>query len=259
MKNEVIDLFYQAEDYFFRSLSKKCFNFDDFATAYLTGVDLDSDNPLYIRKNIEPIDDILNCCNDFYHSHNAPWSVIVTEQFISSDLEKSLKNISFNPCGKSVAMFLELNKQQSKQKDTDNIIIQAVDDKLDQWIIPLVGAFESTIDITRQYAYVHQRALENNANFHHYTLYKDDAPISSITLSLQENMARIDDIGTLPAHKNKGYATQLMKHVINQAIDMGAKYCFLEAWESGIAVSIYKKLGFMMLYKNTNYTHLRAN
>jgi len=253
--NALIDLFYQAEDYFFRSLSKECLNFDDFATAYLTGVDLDSDNPLYIRKNIEAIDDILSCCKDFYHSNNTPWNVIVTEQFMSSDLEKSLNNMGFNHSGRSVAMFLELNKQ-SKEKNQDNIIIRAVDDKLEQWMMPLVGAFESTLDITRQYAHVHQKALENKANFHHYTLYKDDAPISSITLSLQENMARIDDIGTLPAHKNKGYATQLMKYAINEAIDMGAKYCFLEAWESGIAVSIYKKLGFIVLYKNTNYAHL---
>ncbi|MBN9288644.1 MAG: hypothetical protein BGO43_09010 [Gammaproteobacteria bacterium 39-13] len=252
MNNAIIDLFYQAEDYFFRSISKECLDFDNVATAYLTGVYLDSDNPLYIKKKIEMYDELLNCCKDFYLANKTPWSMIVREQFISNDLEKSLKNIGFSPCGKSVAMFLELNKQ-CEQKVTDNIIIRAVGDKLDQWVIPLVGAFESTIDITRQYADAHQRALENKANFHHYTLYKDDAPISSITLSLQRNMARIDDIGTLPSHKNKGYATQLMKYVINEAIDLGARYCFLEAWESGIAISIYKKLGFMTLFRNSNY------
>lgn len=258
MKNAIIDLFYQAEDYFFRSISKECVDFDDFTTAYLTGVDTESDNLLYIRKNVEVIDEVFNRCRDFYNTNNSPWSIIVTEQFNSNDLEQALKNIDFNFSGKSVALFLELNKQ-SKHNNSDNIVIRAVNDKLEQWMMPLASAFELTVDIMRQYANAHQKALENKANFHHYTLYKDDIPISSITLSLQENVARIDDFGTLPSYQNKGFATQLIKYVINAAIDLGAKFCFLEAWESGIAISIYKKLGFMALFKNNNYTHVGIN
>jgi hypothetical protein len=146
MKNAIIDLFYQAEDYFFRSISKACLDFDDLATAYLTGVDFESDNLIFIRKDVEAIDKVLNRCKDFYDTNNSPWTVVVTEQFISNDLTHSLNNIGFSPSGKSVGMFIELNKQ-SKYNIKDDMIIHSVNDKLDQWMMPLVGAFELTIEI----------------------------------------------------------------------------------------------------------------
>ncbi len=248
MKNALIDSFYQAEDYFFRSLSHECLDFDDLTTAYRTGVNCEGDNLFFIRKEVKAIDYVINRCKDFFH--NTPWNVVVTEQFISNDLEHALKNIGFSPSGKSVAMFIELNNQ-SKHNIKDDVTIHSVDNKLDQWMIPLIGAFELTIEIMKQYAAVHERALRNKANFHHFTLYKDELPISSLTISMQLKMARIHDVGTLPEYQNKGYATQLMKHAINEAINLGANYCFLEASESGL--SVYEKLGFKPLFKNIYY------
>jgi GNAT superfamily N-acetyltransferase len=168
-----------------------------------------------------------------------------------------LSNIGFSSSGKSVAMYIELRDQTVYDIKNNTINIQPVDDKLEQWMMPLVDAFESTIDVTRQYAEVHKRALRNKANFHHFTLYKDELPVSSLTLSLQANIARIDDVGTLSAYQNKGYATQLMKHAINMAISLGASYCFLEASESGI--SVYEKIGFVSLFKNNTYSFTRTN
>lgn len=254
MKNALITLFYQAEDYFFRSMSKECLDFDELTTAYFTGVNLESDNPIYIRKNIATINAVLNRCKDFYDTNNSPWNVIVTEQFISNDLTHSLNNLGFSLSGKSVAMFIELNKQ-SKHIITDDVTIYLVDDKLDHWMMPVGGAFETTAEVTRQYADVHERALRNKANFHHFTLYKGEVPISSLTLSVQSNVARISDVGTLPEYQNKGYATQLMKYALNEAIDLGAKHCFLEASEVGI--SVYQRLGFIALFKNNTYSHVR--
>ena len=43
-----------------------------------------------------------------------------------------------------------------------------------------------------------------------------------------------------------------MKHAINEAINLGANYCFLEASEAGM--SIYQKLRFKPLFKNNTYS-----
>ncbi|MBS0289820.1 MAG: GNAT family N-acetyltransferase [Proteobacteria bacterium] len=251
MNDPLIDLFYKAEDYFFRSISKECLDFDGLATAYLTGVDTEHDNLVFIRKSVDATDEILNQCRDFYKINNAPWNVVITEQFISSKLERSLKNINFSFAGNSEAMFIALNKQ-NKTDIPDNIDIRSVGDKLDQWLQPLIGAFDLTFKVMRQYADVHEMALKNKANFHHFTLFIDKAPISSLTLSLQTHIARIHDVGTLPEYQNKGYATDLVKHAMNEAINMGAEYCFLEASESGI--SVYQKLDFKPLFKNKTYS-----
>ncbi len=77
MKKHVIDLCYQAEDCFFRSISKACLDFNESITAYLTGVDTEHDNLICIWKDIEGIDNILNRCADFYKSNNTPWNVVV--------------------------------------------------------------------------------------------------------------------------------------------------------------------------------------
>ncbi len=223
-------------------------DFDDLTTAYLSGIDCESDNPIYIRKNVEAIDEVLHRCQTFYKANNSLWILIVTEQFISNDLENSLKKICFSLSGKSVAMFVKLNKK-SQPDIPHNMSIYSVNDKLEQWLKPLIGAFNLAYKVMRQYADVHERALRNKANFHHFTLFKDDVPISSLTLSLQANIARIHDVGTLPLCQKKGYATHLVKYALNEAINMGANYCFLE-----VGISLYHKLGFKPLFKNIAYS-----
>jgi len=251
MNNPLIDLFYKAEDYFFRSISKEYLDFDELTTAYLTGVDTEHDNLLFIRKDVGAIDKVINRCKDFYKINNTPWNIVVAEQFISNELERFLKNINFSFIGKSEAMFVDL-KKQIKYDNVGTINICAIGDKLDQWMMPLIEAFGLTFDVMRQYADVHEMALKQKANFHHFTLFLDKMPISSLTLSLQANNARIHDVGTVPAFQNKGYATYLMRYAINEAINLGASYCFLEASEAGI--SVYQKLGFKTLFKNNTYS-----
>ena len=195
-------LFYKAEDYFFRSISKECLDFDELTTAYLSGVDTEYDNLIFIRKDVDAINEILNRCNDFYKINNTPWNVVVAEQFISNDLQCALKNINFIFSGKSEAMFIDL-KKQTKYDSAGTVEIRSVGDKLDQWLKPLIEAFDLTFEVMRQYADVHERALRNSANFHHFTLFIDKVPISSLTLSLQTNIARIHDVGTLTAYQKK--------------------------------------------------------
>lgn len=154
---QIIDLYRQAEDYFFRGISLKCMNLGDAANAYMTG---------------------------------------------GAELK---------------------------------------------------GAFESTIEICRVYAGTHENALKRNINLRHFSLYKQEQPISSITLLMCDNtIARIDDVGTLPAFQGKGYASALMRYVLLEAQKLGARHCFLESSDSGLGV--YQKLGFETLFKNNIYS-----
>lgn len=71
--------------------------------------------------------------------------------------------------------------------------------------------------------------------------------MSSLTLSLHNDLARIDDLGTLPSYQKQGFATELVHFALEQAKNLKANYCFLEASESGL--SLYKKIGFKSLFK----------
>jgi ribosomal protein S18 acetylase RimI-like enzyme len=151
-------------------------------------------------------------------------------------------------------MVLDLDKisiEKTASFDGETLI-KANDNQLNDWMMPLIGAFESTFEICSIYAMTHKNALKNNINFLHFSLYKKRKPIASITLSLNKNIARIDDVGTLPAFQGKGYATHLMRYVLSVAKERGACYCFLESSDSGVGV--YQKLEFKTLFKNNIYS-----
>jgi hypothetical protein len=57
MNAQLINLYRQAEDYFFRGISSKCLSLDDGANAYMTGgAGL---NFIYITRNTNVLDKIL--------------------------------------------------------------------------------------------------------------------------------------------------------------------------------------------------------
>ncbi len=83
------------------------------------------------------------------------------------------------------------------------------------------------------------------------TLYKEGKPVSSITLSLNHHIARIDDVSTVVECQGHGYAPRLMRHVLLEAKKWGAHFCFLEASQAGFR--LYQKMGFEILFKNNIY------
>ncbi|NNM59955.1 MAG: GNAT family N-acetyltransferase [Legionellales bacterium] len=85
----------------------------------------------------------------------------------------------------------------------------------------------------------------------HFSLYIDKIPVASLTLSIANGLARIDDVGTLPAYQRRGYATDLIRHALTLAYRLGITHCFLEASLSGQVV--YEKIGFNTLFTSEIY------
>lgn len=166
----------------------------------------------------------------------------------------ALNSIGYTQKSKSVSMVVDLDRFPIDQTATfdSETTIKPNDNQLNDWMMPLIGAFESTFEICSVYATTHENALKKNINLRHFSLYKESKPISSITLSLNNGVARIDDVGTVPELHGKGYATHLMRYVLSEAKKLGARYCFLESSDSGLGV--YEKLGFDPLFKNNIYS-----
>lgn len=252
MTNILINLYRQAEDYFFRAISIKCLDINDQATAYMTGVQSGELNPLTIRKNNQFIEDALNQSRTFYEIENLPFAIFIPHDFCQQDVCTTLKDMGYLQIGKCVAMVLELGAGQKAYDDAEDRILEA-DKDLKDWAIPLKDAFEATFEISSQYANAHKRALKKEFNIRHFSLYVEGKPISSVTLSIHKNIARIDDLGTVPELQGRGYATRLMNYTLGQAIKLGATHCFLEASVEGL--SLYRNLGFKPLFKSIIYEH----
>lgn len=260
-------LFRQAEDYFFKSIAQKCLVLGDGATAYMTGVQVADLNFVYIYKTTNVLETILNQSKQFYDQDKLSFVVIIPEEFCTPEMKNIFKTMGYVQTGKTVAMAVQLEdlKVNRITNFDDGTVIRANDTLLKEWMIPLVGAFESTIDICSQYTNTHENALKKNCKLYHFSLYQpsprlrstsQERPITSITLSVHNQSARIDDLGTLPEFQGKGYATRLMNYALAEAKRLGAKNCFLEASDSGF--SIYQKLGFKLLFKNNIYSYLES-
>jgi len=247
MNASLINLYRQAEDYFFRGISSKCLNLGDGANAYMTGF-------IYITRSTNALDKILIQGKQFYEQDNHFFKVIIPQKLCTSQIVGILNTLGYSHESKSVSMVVNLDKftiDKTAGFDAETLI-KANDNQLNDWMMPLIGAFETTFEICSIYADSHESALKRNMNLHHFSLYKQEKPIASVTLSTNNNIARIDDLGTLPEFQGKGYATHLMRHVLSEAKRLGARYCFLESSDSGLRV--YQKLGFEPLFKNNIYS-----
>jgi len=256
MNAPLTNLYRQAEDYFFRGISSKCLDLDDGAHAYMTGGA--EPNYMYITVNTNDLDKTLIQGKQFFDQDNLSFDVIIPQELCTPQMADVLNTMGYTQKSKSVSMAVDLDglaTDQTASFDSETVI-KSNDNQLNDWMIPLIGAFESTIEICRLYAGLHENALKRNINLRHFSLYKQDKPISSITLSMCDNtIARIDDVGTLPAFQGKGYATHLVRYVLSEAKKLGARHCFLESSDSGLGV--YQNLGFEALFKNNIYSSER--
>ncbi|POZ59996.1 GNAT family N-acetyltransferase [Chromobacterium alticapitis] len=252
MNAALINSYREAEDYFFRGISFKCLDLDCGATAYMTGgAGL---NLIYIARVTNGIDKILIKGKQFYDQDDLSFDVIIPQEWCDSQVVSILNSMDYEQQEKSVSMIVNLDEfaiDRTSSFDSETVI-KANDDKLSDWIVPLAGAFESTFETCSIYAGRHEIALKNNVNLSHYSLYKQGKPIASITVSLNNGIARVDDVGTLPEFQGKGYATHLVHYVLSKAKTLGAKYSFLESSSHGVGV--YEKLGFEPLFENNIYS-----
>ena len=75
--------------------------------------------------------------------------------------------------------------------------------------------------------------------------------VGTVILYLTGQVAGIHSLGILPTKRGKGFATQAMYQVLNQAHDLGATLVTLQA--STMAKKMYKEIGFTQQFTMENY------
>jgi hypothetical protein len=209
MTSVLIEAYRQVENYFFTGISTETLTVDKNAIAYMTEVPVADLNLLYIKQAPELFASVLNKSKKFFDSKILEFVVILPDKICTSQVDNILIDNGYCKSEKSVAMVCDLNNIKDITKflrlDEDHVI-KSNDNYLNDWMLPLIVAFNSTKEITSIYASRHEVALKKGIKLLHYSLYKNNKPISSITLSIYNDIARIDDVGTLPKFQKQGYA-----------------------------------------------------
>ena len=248
---ELIPLYRHIEDYFFKGISLKTLDLRGQAHAYMTGAP--HINFIYITKKPTALENILAQGASFFDQVGLSFEVIIPQDFCTPPTMTLLNKVGYIQTDQAVAMMLNIKDLDDEHGSHfhEEITVKVQDEHLDAWVSPLIDAFGCPVETGPIYKAAHERALKKGVRLYHFTLFQQERPVASITLSLWGELARLDDVGTLPAFQGKGYATLLIRHVLSKAKKRGAHYCFLESSASGLR--LYEKLGFTPLFNNNVY------
>ena len=96
--------------------------------------------------------------------------------------------------------------------------------------------------------------LIGNPNYRVYVCVDRDVVTGYIALSISFEQADILQICVKKSYQRKGYASFLMMQTIKLLKDQGVNQLFLDVNENNfVAINLYKKFGFDILYKRANY------
>ncbi|MEX0425092.1 GNAT family N-acetyltransferase [Providencia rettgeri] len=252
------NLFYQQEYYFWSAICANTVKISNQASAYFSELPLPMFNYIYLHQGALISD--YEKAEALFKKQTKPYVLVVHDQILSLfESEIIARRLVFD--GESTAMILPqgaLSQYNSPPPlNTDFQIIQS-NERLEDWAQPLITAFpvdsdtdESDSTVTDEYIRYHQRALDKQTNMVHLVLFADQQPVSTLTMTFNNQTARLDDIGTDIQYQGKGLATLLIKHALYLCHQQGVKQCVLESSSDGL--SIYKKLGFEPIFNYYSY------
>lgn len=244
-------LYHQAEDYFFTSISRTYRHISDEVCAYFTGVEADSLNLLIVKQHSVNLATTLQNGIQFLDAAGLPFSIVFPGDMVDH-VKNQMHDIHFSVAYTSSAMHLKLDNYLPANSHSHNKVeIRCTNDCLMDWAVPLESAFESKPGVMGQYQARHQSAMDAGKRLIHFSVYVNTEPVCSLTLSIHNQLARLDDIGTKVGFQNQGYASALVQHALSFAKSQNSSHCFLEASNDG--ASIYNRAGFSALFEYTAF------
>ena len=247
--NNDVDAFHKAESNFFSMVSFSKIDYGDLV-SYATGVQASGLNPAYIYRVDEKLSEHIRSCQIFYDQKKLPWTLAIPDYLYNDSVEVLFSKHLLQPLWEEVAMMILINNSTIPMNNSP-LSVKEMKGDLHIWSIPLIHGFESTPEVTNVYTKRHELASETKASIHHFSGFINDVVVCSMTLSICDDIARIDDVATIPEFQKKGYATKLMFEALSVANQLNIKKCFLGASQDGL--SIYKKIGFKELFINRYY------
>lgn len=220
--------------------------------CYLTPLDLPIFNFIYLRDANQQAD--LEQAEGIFAEKNKPYCLVIKETE-NSPLLAAIGQQNYVDDGQTTAMGLSLADWKMEPILITNNPILLVNDRLALWAEPLKTAFpvdeEDDGTIIEEYISYHAHALANNSQMYHFVLMAEDTPATSLTLTLNNKSARLDDIGTNIEFQKRGYATALLAHALNFCKSKHIEDCYLEASSDGLG--LYQKQGFSPLFNYRAY------
>ncbi|HEK3230727.1 TPA: GNAT family N-acetyltransferase [Proteus mirabilis] len=237
------------EKAFWSEICENNIRIGDHTHCFMTPMDAPIFNFIYLRQGAS--ENTFQQASTLFSSQKKGHMLVLPESLLP-EFEEIIKKAGYTGDGMTTAMYLSLSDATYPPYKNNPCDIILTNHDLKQWAQPLKTAFPVGDDtITNEYIRYHQKALDNGATILHYALLVAGQPVSSLTLTLHDKLARFDDIGTDIAYQGNGYATHLITHVLEFCQEQGVERCFLDASADGLA--LYRKFGFKPLFNYLSF------
>lgn len=237
------------EKAFWSEICENNIRIGDHTHCFMTPMDAPIFNFIYLRQGAS--ENTFQQASKLFSSQKKGHMLVLPESLLP-EFEEIIKKAGYTGDGMTTAMYLSLSDATYPPYKNNPCDIILTNHDLKQWAQPLKTAFPVGDDtITNEYIRYHQKALDNGATILHYALLVAGQPVSSLTLTLHDKLARFDDIGTDIAYQGNGYATHLITHVLEFCREQGVERCFLDASADGLA--LYRKFGFKPLFNYLSF------
>jgi len=171
-----------------------------------------------------------------------PSLVIPYWDIFGSNSKSFFEKNGFNIRIQLVAMALKLGEKFTLQSNlTFKRVLNEEDAKTWSDIYPL----------SFSYIISKETLVHNYENIKFYLVHFEGKAIGTLTLFQTGDIMGIHGVGVIPEMRKRGFAEEIMKFAINEAIDADCKYAQLQA--SALGKGIYTRLGFEDLFTITNY------
>ncbi len=160
------------------------------------------------------------------------------------DLGRRLRQHGFLPAGRAPGMTASVRSSPNTRIPPE-LRIESVDDEdaLRAWFGPLAPEIGIPAEVVADAARVRSRhRLAGGAGFRHFLGRIGGVPIASASLYVQNRVAGVYDVATLPAWRRRGVASALTAACLDEARSLGLETAVLQA--SRLAVRLYERLGF---------------
>lgn len=244
MPTTVNSLYHRTEAHFFSATCPLHRSFNACVSAYFADEVVNEWNLLFVRVGSEPLGVGMAACEQLIRSVVLPVRIVIHQEKVE-ELAQSLQAMGFIFVQKTSAMVLDLKSFTAAVRTPVSDTI-SLTQSLDDWAAPLGSAFGLTAEGVARYQARHQVAIDRGEGFYHFALSVEGRPVSAITLSMCDGLARLNDMGTHIEFRGRGYATRLIQVALAHAVSLGVQTCFLEASNDGFL--LYRSFGFQALF-----------
>ncbi|HLO87229.1 MAG TPA: GNAT family N-acetyltransferase [Nostocaceae cyanobacterium] len=231
---------------------------DSYLTRFFTGISYPLLNGVFnAQLPLEKIDTIIEETLDYFRTKQVPMVWWVGTETQPSDLGKYLEAQGLSCVDKMPVMAMDLSTLPQEQVLPQDLamaqrpplaIAQVQDSTTLEHLAHIAGvSFEIPSAIITEFYELELSLGLKSKEYIRFIAYWQGSPVATSALYLDEQVAGIYLVATVPEARGKGVATALVSATLQHARQLGYHIATLQASKMG--VNVYRRLGFQEFYR----------